>query len=123
MENAGEKKKWSASREAGELRRLAEERLRLKETAPTAAMPEADVRALVHELQVHQIELEMQNEELRCAEAAAQELKEEALHASLARYRKLFDEATEGIALADAVSGELLDCNRAFEQLSGYQPR
>ncbi len=39
----------------------------------------------------------------------------------MARYRKLFDEATEGIALADAVSGELLDCNRAFEQLSGYQ--
>jgi PAS domain S-box-containing protein len=46
---------------------------------------------------------------------------EEALAASEARYRKLFDEATEGIAVADAASGEIMDCNEAFSQLSGYQ--
>ena len=45
---------------------------------------------------------------------------EEALRGSEARYRKLFEDATEGIALADAASGEILDCNQAFSQLSGY---
>ena len=251
------KKEQPESHAAGKLRRQAEQRLRTQETRPPAAMPEGDLRALVHELQVHQVELEMQNEELRRTEAAAKELRdqynaaheqaekvareaaelhrtlveradigitlidpalnivmantkqaefvgrnpdelvgkkcyceyggldaicpdcqglkamasgipavsertgtqkngmafavrikasplfdrdgkprgfievvediserkqaEEALAASEARYRKLFDEATEGIAVADAASGEIMDCNEAFSQLSGYQ--
>ncbi len=45
---------------------------------------------------------------------------EEALRESEEQYRRLFDEATEGIGLADAESGEILDCNRAFEQLTGF---
>ena len=45
---------------------------------------------------------------------------EEALRTSEARYRKLFDEATEGIVLADAAIGEILDYNQAFSHLSGY---
>ena len=45
-----------------DLRRQAEEKLieRKKKTAPLPSM-EADTRRLVHELEVHQIELEMQN--------------------------------------------------------------
>jgi two-component system cell cycle sensor histidine kinase/response regulator CckA len=35
--------------------------------------------------------------------------------------RKLFEEATEGIVLADADTGEILDCNQAFLELSGYE--
>ena len=53
-----EKRKRPESRTGGELRRPAEERLRRKQPKPTQAMTDADVRALVHELQVHQIELE-----------------------------------------------------------------
>ena len=49
---------------ASDLRREAERRLRDKHTNPVEGMAEVDVRALLHELQVHQIELEMQNEEL-----------------------------------------------------------
>ncbi len=37
-----------------------------------------------------------------------------------ARYRTLFNGATEGIALADAETGELLDFNQAFLDLTGY---
>ena len=210
-----------------ELRRKVEERLRDAEGPPAKVVSETDARALVHELQVHQIGLEMQNEELQRAqeelttilrtaidgfciadaegrflevndaycrmtgysreellrmairdveadetpaeimatieriqtlggdrferrhrrkdgqlvhiEVSANRLPggsgrlgsfyrditqrkraEEALHASEARYRKLFDEATEGIGLADATTGEFLDCNQAFSQLTGY---
>ena len=42
------------------------------------------------------------------------------LRASEERYRKLFDDATEGIALADPQTGRLLDCNAAFGLLTGY---
>ena len=61
-------KKQTPSADAAELRRRAEERLRASRTnagAPT----EAEVRRLLHELQVHQIELELQNEELRGSRA------------------------------------------------------
>lgn len=51
------------TRSPSALRKLAEERFRM--TSPESPQPEsADLQRLVHELQVHQIELEMQNEEL-----------------------------------------------------------
>jgi PAS domain S-box-containing protein len=43
-----------------------------------------------------------------------------ALQASEARYRRLFEEAIEGICLADAATGEIVDCNAAFLRLTGY---
>ena len=45
---------------------------------------------------------------------------EDALRQSEIRYHKLFNEATEGIALT-ASSGEIVDCNQAFLGLTGYQ--
>jgi hypothetical protein len=54
---------------AAELRCKAERCLHGKEALPVRAMAETDVRALVHEFQVRQIELEMQNEELQRARA------------------------------------------------------
>ncbi len=45
---------------------------------------------------------------------------EDAVRASEVRYRTLFDEATEGIGLADAETGVILDCNRALTELTGY---
>ena len=53
--------------QAAALRHKAEDRLRGSEGRPAEVLSEADARALVHELQVHQIELEMQNEELQRA--------------------------------------------------------
>ncbi len=84
------KKNRSESSQANERRRKAEQQLRRSE--PAEGMPEADDRKRA----------------------------EEASRTSEARYRTLFEEASEGIALADAATGEILDCNQAFLQLSGY---
>ncbi|WP_207143991.1 putative bifunctional diguanylate cyclase/phosphodiesterase [Thiococcus pfennigii] len=75
--------------DAATLRRRAEQRLRavasLEEPRARTIEETAD---LVHELRVHQIELEMQNEELRLAQ--------EALEVSRARYFSLYDLAPVG---------------------------
>jgi hypothetical protein len=53
---------------AEELRRQAEERLTPRTSDPKHLFPE-EVQALVHELHVHQVELEMQNDEIRRTQA------------------------------------------------------
>ena len=62
--------KGSAEHPAASLRHKAEARMRDRQQA-IACPDETDVRRLLHELQVHQIELEIQNEELRQARADA----------------------------------------------------
>ena len=54
------------------LRYKAEEKLVEKSKATSIPKQETDVKRLLHELQVHQIELEMQNEELRRANEIAE---------------------------------------------------
>lgn len=61
------KKDRNASAEAAELRRRAETRLRTAAAKGAPARTQADTQRLVHEVQVHQIELEMQNGELQQA--------------------------------------------------------
>ena len=68
------------------------------------------MRALVHELQVHQIELEMQNEELQRARTEAQEVSE--------KYYDLFDFAPAGYFLWDR-EGRILEVNLAGAALLG----
>ena len=74
---------------ATEMRRHAEQRLQTREQTPQSTIrnPQSAQR-LVHELQVHQIELEMQNEELQQARAKADAL--------LAQYTDLYDFAPTG---------------------------
>ncbi|MFA5083411.1 MAG: ATP-binding protein [Hydrogenophilaceae bacterium] len=86
--------------ESDRLRRLAEAQLPA-DSAP-ADLPDADLPRLLHELQVHQIELEMQNQELRAARAG--------LETALARYTELYDFAPVGYLTLDG-SGRIAEAN------------
>jgi PAS domain-containing protein len=74
--------------EAQLLRIKAEEHLKLKQEETGITDAEPDVKKLLHELQVHQIELEMQNEELREANATTE--------LALKRFTMLYDLAPTG---------------------------
>jgi diguanylate cyclase (GGDEF)-like protein/PAS domain S-box-containing protein len=62
-------KKSDLSADSGKLRRLAETKYNQNHAQKDPLPSEVDIQRLVHELQVHQIELEMQNEELLRARA------------------------------------------------------
>lgn len=91
------------------LRRQAEEQLRVTK-CDVAAMPIKDVQQLVHELQVHQVELELQNEELRRAQVA--------LEAARDRYVALYDCAPVGYLTLD-LRGMILGANLPACKLLG----
>ena len=105
--------KDSQPEDAAELRRQAEKIVREKAARmledPEALSPE-ETRQTLHELQVHQIELEMQNEELRRAQAE--------LDASRARYFDLYDLAPVGyFSLSE--HGLILEANLTAAGLLG----
>ncbi|HEY5975556.1 MAG TPA: ATP-binding protein [Geobacteraceae bacterium] len=97
---------------AAELRRDAEERLRAK----TAEMPppheELETQRLVHELTVHQIELEMQNSELRQAR--------DNVEAALEMYTDLYDFAPVGYVTLDR-NGDIRAVNLSGASLLGIE--
>ncbi len=95
----------NTTEQAAELRRRAEE-LALRHAAPVSTDPESTLPAwaidMLHELRVHQIELEMQNEELRRAETE--------LERARARYFDLYELAPIGYFTLDE-SGVIQEAN------------
>ena len=92
------------------LRIKAEEKLKLNQQKSGIIENESDVKKLLHELQVHQIELEMQNEELR------QSYEETEL--ALKKYTMLYDLAPMGYYTVDK-SGTILELNFKGAQILG----
>ena len=94
------------------LRRLAEERSRESAGKTARIMGEQDYQMLLHELQVHQIELEMQNEELRLAQGKLGE--------SLSKYSDLYDFAPVGYLTSNR-EGLILEANLTFAGQLGVE--
>jgi PAS domain S-box-containing protein len=110
--------KTNTSADAAELRRRAETLLRKqqqqKKKKKKTAQPrtEADTQRLLHELQVHQIELEMQNAELQDARNE--------IEAGLEKYTDLYDFAPVGYFSIDE-QGLILEVNLTGAALLGVE--
>ncbi|MBI5315117.1 MAG: PAS domain S-box protein [Nitrospirae bacterium] len=99
-------KKSGKSRKTTELRRQAEELLRATKRE-VAAMPLKDVQQLVYGLRIREIELEMQNKELRRAEDALR----------LAKFS--MERAADAVYWIDP-QAKVLDANEAASLMLGY---
>lgn len=86
-----------------------ERRARAAITDPSSLSP-AQISELLQELQAHQVQLEMQNEELRAFQAAAEEARD--------RYRRLYESVPVGYLTVDGES-TIEDANPAAAQILG----
>ncbi|BBF85795.1 diguanylate cyclase [Aquitalea magnusonii] len=99
--------KSHARRSAASLRQRAEQRLK---AMPLQLPGTPDPLRMLHELQVHQIELEMQNEELK--------LSNEALRLASC----VFSHSHEGIVITDGAM-RIIETNPAFSTITGFSAR
>ena len=109
-------KKSTTSEDPAELRRRAEARLRDQRKGQRSKAgdqkSEADAVRVLHELEVHQIELEMQNTELQKAR--------DELEVALEKYTDLYDFAPMGYFSVDE-SGVILEANLTGAALLGVE--
>ena len=103
-------KKPTSPAKAAELRRRAEARLREHRSRSHPPQTEADAKRLLHELQVHQIELELQNSELQEARDKVDTL--------LETYTDLYDFAPVGYFSVDE-QGLIIEVNLTGAALLG----
>ena len=106
------KKNQNQSTYAAELRRRAEKQLKRQRPEGGGQRTALETARLVHELEVHQIELEMQNEELQRTRARAEAL--------LAQYTDLYDFAPTGYFNL-AADGTILAVNLTGARLLGLE--
>ena len=107
------KKKGTETTNFAELRERAE---KLQTKSPAIGQPstKGDLQELIQELQTHQVELELQNEELRQAQAE--------LEGSRQKYFELFDFAPVGYFMIDR-QGVIVEVNLTGARLLGLERR
>ena len=106
------KKNQNQPANSAALRRRAEQRLKRQRPEGRGQKTKLETARLVHELEVHQIELEMQNEELQRTRAKAEAL--------LAQYTDLYDFAPTGYFNL-AADGTILAVNLTGARLLGIE--
>lgn len=111
---------------ASKLRQQAEALLKSQLKKGNLPSSEADILKLIHELQVHQIELELQNEELYQTNQeliAANENAEDnitKLKTELKFIESIFDTQSDTIFVFNPLNGKAIRWNKSFENISGY---
>jgi PAS domain S-box-containing protein len=98
--------------DAAWLRQKAEEQLSRRKQEVSKMVSESDMLKLIHELEVHQIELEMQNNELTMANHRANEATE--------KYEELYDFAPSGYFTLSR-QGKILEMNLHCAQMLGKE--
>ncbi len=102
--------KLNKQSEPGSLRRKAEAFLENKADKKTVHLDDIEKAKLIHELEVHQVELEMQNEELLLAKDIAE--------VATQKYRELYDFAPSGYFTLTA-TGEITELNLSGATMLG----
>jgi hypothetical protein len=92
------------------LRQKAEEKLNRQQTKTSLSFSQTNYLKLAHELQIHQIELEMQNEELILAKQKAE--------INSQKYTELYDFATSGY-ITLSKNGEIVELNYRAANMLG----
>jgi PAS domain S-box-containing protein len=109
----GRRKTGKSDNPARSLRERAEMLLG-KQPGNTPTLPTRDVQALIHELNVHQMELELQNEELRQSQVELAHTRD--------RYADLYEFAPVGYLTLDR-DGKVLEANLTAAALLGVEQR
>jgi len=107
------KKTGSSAVSSRDLRAVAEKKV-ARSAGKTSPLKKHDLDKLVHELEVHQVELEMQNDELRRAQVE--------LEAARERYFELYDLAPVGY-FSISEKGVILEANLTGANMLGMAPR
>ena len=98
----------NSSNEAEKLRQKAERFLKKNRSKSSLQLTEAEMLKLIYELEVHQVELKLQNEELRMAQTAATQYAE--------KYLELYDFAPIGYFTLSK-EGAILEINLCASQM------
>lgn len=101
------------------LRQLREQaKARLSQASePAGQLSQEELRELLHDYQVHQVELELQNEELRSVLQELEETKDQ-LALTRDRYIRLFNDVPVGYLVVDH-SGVIIQANQTFADMVG----
>ncbi len=103
-------KKHEKISDAAALRQKAEELLKMKPSKTVSQLSEAEIFKLIFELEVHQIELELQNEQLRHQYAETE--------AENDKYIGMYDSVSSGYFTLSC-EGEIIELNRNGAQMLG----